>query len=248
MRRIVVWVVMLCLLLSGCSSWMSGSYSSVESHSEGSQLQDKPVLTVSSYTQLCKALISMVRDGTTRGVLSVQYAEEDEIRADMDEAIQEICRENPFAIYTVEEMSYECGSGSGGKTVSVKITYLQNRVRADQIQRVQNAENAKQLIAQNLENYEAGVVLYADAMEAVDYAKVVEEYALANPHTVMETPAVAVSYYPEQGQQQVIEVKFTYQTSQEELRALRNKVTPVFASALQHATGNWTAHDKVSRL
>lgn len=248
MKRIVVLVVVCCLLLSGCSAWMSSSYSSVESHLEFAQSEDRLVFPVSSYTQLNKALISMIREGATRGALSVQYAEEDEIRADMDQAIEEICRDNPFAVYTVENIDYECGSGSGGKTVSVKITYLQDRVRANKIQRVQNTEQAKRLVAQQLEACEDGLVLYVDALEQVDYAQIVEDYALSNPHTVMEIPVVAVSRYPEQGQQRVIELKFIYQTNRDELRALRNKVTPVFASALQHSTGNWTAEEKLSRL
>lgn len=248
MKRIVVLTVALCLMLSGCSQWMSSSYSSVESHTETNQQESDPALTVSSYSQLCKALITLVRDGQTRGALSVLYAEENEIRADMDQAIEEICRSNPFAVYTVEEISYECGSGSGGKTVSVRITYLQDRARADRIQRVQNAEQANWFVIQQLEACEADAVLYVDTLERLDYDRIVREHAIANPHTVMEIPQVSVSYYPEDAQQQIVEIKFTYQTNREELRVLRNKVSPVFASAQQHTTGNYSAMEKLSRL
>ena len=248
MRKIAALFMVLCLLLSGCSFWTDGSYSSVKPHKELANQGEKPAENVSDYKGLIDALASLVESGAESGMLSMQYDGEDAARADMEKAIREIRENNPFAAYAVEDIGYVFGASGGRNAVSVQITYFQNRVRADKIQRVQTLQQVEQVIAQHLDACDAGVVLYFADPGQVDYAQMVADYALTYPQRVMETPEVTVSLYPEQGIEQIVELKFSYQTSRAQLRTLQNRVAPVFSSAAQHATGDWTAAEKAQRL
>lgn len=248
MKRMGALFIALCLMLSGCGLWLDGSYSSVEPHTQPSNQTDKPAITVSDYEELKMSLISMVESGAESAVLSLTYAEEDLARTDMEKAIREVCRKDPFAAYAVERMDYAFGTSGGQKAVSVQITYLQNRVETDQIQRVKTLSHVQKIVADGLDACDAGVVLYFENPEQVDYAQMVEDYALEYPQRVMEVPEVTVRLYPEQGTEQIVELKFSYQTSREELRTLQNKVAPVFSSASQHVAGDWTAAEKAQRL
>lgn len=248
MRKIVALLIGLCLLLSGCSFWTDGSYSSVNPHKEQANQGEKPAEDVSDYKELMDALESLVESGAESGILSMQYDEEEAACTDMDRAISDICQTNPFAAYGVETIGYTLGSGGGRNVASVRISYLPSRVRADKIQRVQTPAEAEQIIAQRLNDCDAGVVLYLENPEQADYAQMVADYALAYPQKVIEVPEVTVSLYPEQGQKQIVEIKFSYQTSRAQLRTLQNRVAPVFTSASQYVTGDWTATEKAQRL
>lgn len=248
MRKMIALVIVLCLLLSGCSFWTDGSYSSVKPHKEAANQEEKPAENVSDYEELIRVLEALVENGAESGMLSMQYDTEDAARADLDKAIREIRQNDPFAVYAVEEIGYVFGASGGRNAVSVQITYLQNRVRADKIQRVQTLEQVEQILAQHLDDCDAGVVLYFADPGRVDYAQMVADYALAYPQKVMEAPEVTVSLYPEEGIEQIVELKFSYQTSRAQLRTLQNKVAPVFSSAAQHVAGDWTAAEKAQRL
>lgn len=247
MKRVAVLFFALCLLLSGCTNWIDGSYSSVKPHIDTDQTQNKTV-TVSNYEELTAALISMIEGGTKSGIIPMQYSDDAAIHADMEKAIRDICKNDPFAAYTVNHIGYELSSSANRTAVSVQISYLQNRVSANQIQRVETQKQVEQLIAQQLKDCGSGVVLYFDTPEDVDYAQMVSDYALTYPQLVIEEPEVTVSCYPEMGQPQIVELRFSYQTSRAQLQSMQNQVAPFFTSAAQHVAGNWTDAAKYERL
>jgi hypothetical protein len=247
-KKVAVLLLIASLMLSGCSYWMNGSYSSIKPHEGPFDQEDKPAIPISNYTELTEALISLVESGAEDGSLSLQYDTEEIARADMNKAIQEVRTNNPFAAYAVEDIRYALGASGSRNAVRLQITYQQSRVRPDKIQRVETIDQVRQIVSQHLIACDRSAVLYFNNPEQVDYTQMVEDYALMNAQQIMETPTVTVNRYPEQGQQQMVELVFTYQTSRAELRTMQNKVAPVFLSAYQHTAGEWTATEKAQRL
>ena len=248
MKRMAVLISLLCLLLSGCSLWMNGGYSHVVPHTEPSNGTDRPVVSIRNDNELKEAIVSAVRSGAQSVLLSATYAPEETIRENVKDTVADVCKNDPFAAYAVEKMEYNFGTKGSQNAVSIQITYLQNRVQTDQIQRVDSLEQVQTILAERLDVCDQGVVLYFQNREQVDYAQMVEDYALAHPQRVMEVPEVTVRLYPEQGEEQIAEIKFSYRTSREELRAMKNKVAPVFTSAFQCAAGEGTAQEKATRI
>ena len=196
MRKIVAVLLTCMLLLSGCSDWLRSSYSSVKPHEEPLHQQNDPEISVSDYEEIKDALITAIEVGAESNVVFVLYETEDSARQDMDRAISDVCTNNPFAAYSVEEISYAFGNRNGRKAMSIQIDYLPNRIRADKILRIETLEQVEEQLTQRLDACDAGVVLYLDNPEQVDYTQIAEDYAIAHPEKVMESPEVTVNLYP----------------------------------------------------
>lgn len=248
MKRILALSLAICLLLCGCTNWIDGNYSAVTPHTEPSNHGQRPTFSVYSYADLTAALRSVIESGAESSILSMQYGTDETNRRDVELAVREVQNRHPYAAYAVESIGYVFGVSGGRNAVNVRIAYLPNRVRMDKIQMVRTVAEARRIVTGQLDECSAGAVLYFDIAEKIDYAQIVEDYALENPLMVMEKPDVSVSLYPEGGQPQIVELKFSYQTSRAELRAMQNKVAPVFASAQQYASGKWTEAEKCLRL
>ena len=72
MKRCLLWVMACCLLLSGCSTWLDGSYVSTVPHEEHNTQMESQLQAVSSYSGLYRVLKSMIRSGKASGLISVE--------------------------------------------------------------------------------------------------------------------------------------------------------------------------------
>ena len=231
MKKMIGLILVLSLLLSGCGYWMNGSYSSVVPHTEPNTQVSTPAAGVANYFQTKSSLSAMIMNGAQSGVFTILYDSVWEAELDMKKAINEVCETNPYAVYAVEDIYYEVGTGSGQNAFRVQITYLQNRVDVKTIRTVKDMEEAKELIAERLNECAASVVFYCESWGEKDYAQIVASYAHENPHKVIEEPEVTVNVYPEKATKQVVELKFNYQTNRDSLRTMQAQVGVVFSSA-----------------
>lgn len=248
MRKLIPLLLILCILLCGCQNWLDGDYFNVVPRQEQAAQADRPAVTVSSYSQLYSVLAEQIEAGDQDVLLSEDLGGEILSQSSLDAAIGQLCREDPFAAYAVEKISYEFRSDMGRQTVAVTISYLSNRVEVQKIQRVKDMDEAKECIATQLNNCSSGLVLYLENAAQTDFVQLVSDYAQQYPQFVIEVPEVTVNLYPEIGTEQVVELKFSYQTSRESLRAMQARVHPVFASAALVAQNEATPEEKLSQL
>ena len=231
MKKTIAVVLCMCLLLCGCSNLLNGSYSSVVPHKEPGGQTSTPSVSVSNYFQTKMELIAMVMNGTESAVFTTQYPSVEAAEEDMTKAIEEVCRTNPYAVYAVDRIRFESGTSNGQSAIHVVISYLQNRVDVKTIRAVKNVDEANELIIEQLNDCSAGVVFYCESWSDPDYAQIVADYALSHADKVIEEPEVTVNRYPEKGTKQIVEIKFSYQTSRDSLRAMQSHVAVVFKSA-----------------
>jgi len=231
MKSAVTLSLVLCLLLTGCASWMDGSYSWTEPHIEPGIQQDKGISAVSTYVELRAALTGMVERGEENRTLSVAEMKADEVESNMKMAIHHVTTTNPVGAYAVESISYDIGTTGGVQAVVVTVDYKHNRTEIQKIISVHGMNSAKERIADALNTLEPGLVLRVSGYEDVDYTQIVQDYALKRPDMVMEVPQVTASVYPGGGSVRVVELMFTYQTSRESLKTMQNYVQSKFSSA-----------------
>lgn len=248
MKKMIGLFLLLSILLSGCSYWMNGSYSSVVPHTEPNTQISTPATSVANYFQTKTSLTAMIMNSAESAVLTIQYESEEEAERDMRKAIKEVCESDPYAVYAVDNIRYEKGSSSGQSAFHVQIAYLQGRVDVKTIHTVKNMEDVEILIAEQLNACSAGVVFYCESWGEKDYAQIVADYAHTNPHKVIEEPEVTVNRYPENATKQVIELKFKYQTSRASLRTMQSQVELVFASAESSVDRTKVALEQCSQL
>ena len=106
MKRFGAILLIVCMLLSGCSTWLDGSYYSIKPHEEKQEDSDSDIVAVSSYSALCRALAGMVHNGTTNGLISVKNYNQLVVARDMLYAIEHVKTSDPIGAYAVEEMEF----------------------------------------------------------------------------------------------------------------------------------------------
>ncbi|MCD7755179.1 MAG: transglutaminase domain-containing protein [Firmicutes bacterium] len=247
MKRCLLAALLLALTLAGCS-WTNAAYHAVTPYEEQTAQTDDQVVSVTNYSQLCQALENLIEGGGESQVFSVaQYAREWD-NSEITSAIAQVLRENPIAAYAVDTVEFEEGTSGGQAAVAVSVSYVHDRTEILKIKHVADIDAAKEAIAQELEDCAAGTVLYLSHYEDVDLVQFVEDYALLYPQYVMETPEVTVNLYPETGEERVVELKFTYQTSRDALRTMQTQVRTVFTSAVLYVSGDAADQEKFSQL
>lgn len=248
MKKIIVPILLLALLLSGCSTWLDGEYHSVKPHaSEGSKLSDDAV-TVSGYVDLRDALVEMVTSGRQQSTFYITGFETDAADQYMNTAIMHIFQNSAVGAYAVDEIRYECGNSGGNSALAVDVTYIHGRQEILRIKNVNTMDEAKSIISNAINNCDASAVIKVSEYEDLDVELFVQEYADANPHLCMEIPQVTATVYPEQGKERVLEISFTYKTSRDTLRNMQNMVAPIFSAAELYVQGSEGESQKYEQL
>lgn len=246
--KMIVGMLVLCLLLVGCGSVFDGSYSSVKPHQPQSGTSSNQTVSASNYVQLYAALVKLIEAGTEEKVISVVNYDQTQVQSDMHRAIKDAFERNPIAAYAVEDIKFELGKSSGQPALAVDISYTRDRAEIRKIKQVANIDEAVSAISSALNQCEVAIVLQIRNYRETDFVQVVENYAIENPQSVMELPQVTVSAYPQQGSNRVVELRFTYQTSRDSLKAMQSQVQPVFASAALYVSGDAEDQEKYTQL
>lgn len=225
-----------CLGLTGCS-WFRGSYVSVSPHQVSHQDVQSGTLAASNYPELLAALRQMVSENVTSAPILVADYRLGSVRRGMDAAVETVKTADPLGAYAVEEIRYEQGTSGGVPAVAVEITYRHGQAQLQRLRHVKDMDEALGQMAAALDNCDAGVVMYVEDYDLLDFTQAVEDYAALHPETVMELPQVTEVLYGTGGSR-VVELAFSYQTSRESLRAMRQQVEPVFESAGLYVGGS----------
>lgn len=248
MKRIIVGAIVLCLMLSGCSSWMDGYYASVKPHMGQKPQVDGEIIAVSNSQEIRDALASMVENAVESRTISAENMPSEALERNIQRAIQYTLDNHPIAAYAVENIEYETGITGGVFAAVITVQYNHNRTEIQQIRQVDGMEWANGLIYAALDELEPGIVLQVSNYVTTDFAQLVEDYSLQRPDEVMEIPQVIANVYPDRGLVRVVELKFTYQNSRDTLRQMQRYVQPRFTAASLYVSGDEAQEVKFSRL
>ena len=244
---IVLWVIA-ATFLYGCSLFSKGSYFSVEPHTENGSNTSSSKQTVSDYGQLRSALAKVVENGSQTAVLYFSDISNEQAEEYMESAVSYIIRNHPIGAYAVEEIQYDIGVNAGKEAIALTVSYSHSRGEILRIKRVVNVKEATEQVIDALVDCDETVVFRVQEMEAVDFPQKIRDFVELNPDKCMELPQVTVTYYPEIGTDQVIEVDFTYQTSRDTLRSMQKTVESMFSSAELYVSADATELEKLSLL
>ena len=244
--KLLTLVLTLSVLLSGCG-WMNGSFVSVEPHQVPRQSGHTDTVTASNYREFLAALKQIIASGTEVAAIHVEDYPAKNLEAGVARAARSVRTNDPIGAYAVEDIDYEIGASSGLPAVSVAITYKRNTTELQRIRRAADTEQAKRIIANALEGYEAGIVILIGEYTKTDFIQYVQDYASDHPESVMETPQVTEAVYGN-GTSRLVELIFSYQTSRDSLRRMQTQVKPIFESAKLDVSGDGDDYQKFSQL
>ena len=246
--RIMALCLILCMMLSGCGSWMDGSYSSVKPHTERQNQSGGEAIAVSNYNQLRQAMAELIENGAETILINVAQMDQSMVTENMERAIRHILQMNPIGSYAVESVKYEQGISGGQPSLAVTVEYNQNRAELRSLKEADGMTEALEIVANALSQCESKVVMRVSQYRGTDFVEYVRDYMEAYPQTVMELPQLTVSTYPESGTQRVVEIVFTYQTGRDDLKNMQTRVRPLFTSAELYVSGNNADYDKYALL
>lgn len=238
----------LCLVLSGCSTLLTGEYVWVQTHNNPVSPGSNQNVSAANYQQLYNALAKLVEAGTEQATISVERYDRNALDGDVNKVVDAICSSHPIGAYAVDTITCTQGTSGGEMALAVEILYTHDKSEIRQIKKVANNDQAAQAIAVALRNCDTGIVLLVQSYEPADFVQIVETYALEHPEYVMENPQVTENVYPDSGESRVVELKFTYQTSRESLKDMQVDVEKWFKTAESFKGENWTEEERVTLL
>lgn len=247
MKRWILLLAALCLALSGCG-WMDGNFYSVTPHEAHTLSTGSDEVSASNYRELQTALEDMITAGREKRIIYVAEYDQTMVESGMAEAVRYICTAMPLGVYAVDDIRYELGSNGGIPAVAVEITYLHGRTEILQIRQVDDMDAARDAILEALTDCGSGIVLQVDDYEYLDIPQLVDDFAGDYPQLVMEIPEVAAGLYPESGESRILELKFTYQNSREDLRSMKSHVSSMFDAAALYVSSDDSDGVKLSQL
>ena len=247
MKRLLIPILLLVLLLSGCG-WMQGSYASVVPYDQQADRSDKGITAISTYQELRSALNQMIENGEDSRTLSLVDYQSEQVESNLKQAIRNVLSSNPVAAYAVEDISYDFGNTGGVAAVVVTVQYNHNRSQIRGLRQVKDMDVAKTLITGALERLEPDVVFLVADYRYLDFDQFIQDYSLEHPDLIMELPQVTERIYPETGLTRIVEIKFTYETSRDALKNMQSYVRPRFASAAMFVSGEENPTVRSQRL
>ena len=248
MKKLIVPVLLTAWLLTGCSGWASGEYSSVEPHPTQAQTPQETPESVKDYSQLCHALRGIIHSGSPTGKISVAGYNSAALEIDLPKAIDYVTTTDAIAAYAVDTVSYELGNMGSQRAVRISISYHPNRSDPRRIPSFQDLEQAGDLVCQALDHCDPGVAFLLESYEDTDFALLIQRYAEQYPQRVIEQPRVTANVYPQEGEQRVVELVFTYQTGRDSLRQMQEYVAPVFQASRLNVIAEETESLRFSRM
>lgn len=247
-NSVIALLVCLATILSGCSLWLSGEYHSIVPYRDegGKHNDESSVLT--SYVDLCNALVELVEEGSQESVLYIADVSEDQCAYYMETAIDYVMKQTAIGSYAVKEITYDVGTNAGKRAVAIKVDYLHNRSEILRIKQTQDMDAVQELIRVALENQESRLVVQVEEYRANDLIQFVQNYVNENPQKCVESPVVSAVTYPEAGLNRVIEISFLYQNSKEGLRIMQQVVGDIFKSAQYYVNKDAENLEKYQQL
>ena len=248
MKRIAALFAAVCLLLSGCGTWMEGSYVSVTPYLSSSDSDGEDIQWISDKDQLYEAVRYMVSKAVSEDIFFVRDYSETAVNSDMILVRYAIMNTDPLGAYAVQDVQFELGINGGRSTLAVKIDYSRQKTEILRMKTIRGREEAQSAVAAALSSMDTELVFYVEGYEDTDFAQMVEDYARENPDEVIETPRVSVSLYPASGENRVVELSFGYQNNRDALRAMQTQVKQIFESAKLYISGDESDYQKLYRL
>ena len=199
MKRVAVGLIlMLSMLLCGCSSLLERGYSTVEAHSSKYWESDAGTLRAENYQDIVNDLLILAGQHTETAIVRLyNYSDDLAVAEALEKATREVVQETPIGAYAVDYITSSSQSKMGYYEITVQISY---RRSAEQLQTVVNATSPDALFTLldgALEDGETELAVrigYWDDDGKKQVGELVEQ--LRQKHQLVGTPAWDIFYYP----------------------------------------------------
>lgn len=224
--RLCAAVAALSLLLSGCSSLLARSYTSVTPHSAHAPCRGGLLHpSGGELPELVNALIYLISLGEEEGTVRM-YNYDQDVEQSLSNACLEVVQEDPLGAYSVDFIRYDVTPIVSYYEAAVEITYRRTREQVSAIVAATGATAIRSQLKDLLSSFGTEAALRISYFEGDEtYIQTLfREAYYASPDTALDLPEAQVYIYPqgeESGRQRIVEVLLTYHLEQKELQRRR---------------------------
>ena len=243
-------LLLIILLLCGCSHLAEGEYLVVTDHVETGMNPETSgrIFEVHTYSGLKRAIQNLVNNGTEDGIVrAVEYS--GIIRDDISKACLEVARSSPMGAYAVEYMTHSVNRILSYDEVSIHVHYKLSQEEILEVRSVSSLSDFYARIDEGLDSGKEFLALQIATLALNDrnIKNYVSGYYQQHPDGLLSLPDLSVSFYPSEDYvQKIITLTLDYHVSPEdrtdmlaELRARAEALTrgidhssPEYASML----------------
>ena len=210
---------LVCLLLCGCAP-LRQSYLSVTPHDKQTVSEaDSSAIRVEDYPSLVSAIYGLVSQGQEEGLIRLHNYTRN-VAADLSSACDEVSHEDPLGAYAVDGIKHSFKRILTYYEVAVTISYRRSPEQISSVVTVTGSGAIRAELSDTLAAFRPEVALRINYFsEGAEYIEdLVRRAYYDTPAAAMGLPQFAVSLYPDQGSQRIVEVVFTYPESTEALQ------------------------------
>ena len=232
-RKLAVLFLTMALTLTGCTSMLEKDYLSVSPYEPVSSAGGPASLRVENYQGLVNAILYLVGEGDNHGVLNLYNYTAQDVEDDLTRACLEVVQEDPLGAYAVDYIKHDYSLIVSYYEANIYITYRRTPEQVASIVSVTGSSAIRRELRNTLTDFSSQAVLrvsYFAEDEAYILDLVRQAYYDA-PAAALGQPEVAVSLYPKEGHQRIVEITLTYPESPEVLLA-RSQELKNLAAAL----------------
>lgn len=246
MKRIILLLLAMCILFTGCSL-VPDEYRSVKPHESAQQAQMPDAAEVSDMAGLKDAILRFVKAGQEEGTIrTVDY--KGNVEEDLVQAVYEVVRLTPVGAFAVDYLNHDCVKILNYYEIDLSITYRRSGYEIAAIQQAYSPQQLQGQVERSLKTYDDLLAMQVTEDQEYDIAALVESYCLANPAEMVEIPTVSVSVFPDTGRERIVEVEFRYQNTYDALVAKKAALEESVAAAAEYIRYRNSDRDKARLL
>ena len=213
-------LLLIILLLCGCSHLAEGEYQVVTDHVETGMNPETSgrIFEVHTYSGLKRAIQDLVNNGTEDGIVrAVEYS--GIIRDDISKACLEVARSSPMGAYAVEYMTHSVNRILSYDEVSIHIHYKLSQEEILEVRSVSSLSDFYARIDEGLDSGKEYLALQIATLALNDrnIKNYVSGYYQQHPDGLLSLPDISISFYPsEEYVQKIITLTLDYHVSPED--------------------------------
>ncbi len=247
-KKLCILLLIPIVLLSGCRDWMNEPFVSVTPHVEEYVQHDQPVAEVATdYDGLYALILRLIEDGTTQATVDVsEYT--GALERELQRAITRVRRDDPLAAYTVTGITTQTAEVGVRHIVTMKIQYIQNLEIIREMKRAWGPAGVVSHVENALKTAESRILLEVNGYQEQELEDVVRAYYMEHMDEVMELPRLTVAVYPNNGNERIMQIDFTYTHDRQTLVTMTDEVQTMLTSAALYIRGQETELARAERL
>lgn len=216
-KRLCALCLLLLFPLSGCTSMLERSYTSVQPYVQNVVRQDSgSALEAQTYQQLVSAVLYLVTQHSENGIIRL-YNYSGDVESDVSRACLEVVQKDPLGAFAVDYIKHSVSRIVSFYEAQITISYLRTAEETGQITAVTGSSAIKSELHHTLSKFESIQLLrisYYFEDDSYLYELIRQAY-YDTPLAAFGMPQISLSLYPESGSQRIVEIELVYPSSNE---------------------------------